>query len=115
MYADLIVPIVIVVLVIFVIMSTVKFVPQGFNYTKTRFGRYSGTLNPGLNILVPFIEKVGEKVNMMESVLDIPTQEVITKDNARVAVDAILFYQVLVAEKAAYAVTDLVRAMINQP
>ena len=113
MYANLIVPTVIVVLVIFVITSTVKFVPQGFNYTKTRFGRYTGTLSPGLNILMPFIEKIDNKVNMMESVLDIPTQEVITKDNARVAVDAILFYQVLVAEKAAYAVTELVRAMIN--
>ena len=98
MYADLILPIVIVVLVIFVITSTVKFVPQGFHYTKTRFGRYSGTLEPGLNILIPFIEKIGEKVNMMESVLDIPTQEVITKDNARVAVDEILFYEVLVDE-----------------
>ena len=97
MYADLIVPIVLVVLVIFVITSTVKFVPQGFHYTKTRFGRYSGSLKPGLNILLPFIERVGEKVNMMENVLDIPTQEVITKDNARVAVDAILFYQVLLA------------------
>ena len=113
MYANLIVPTVIVVLVIFVITSTVKFVPQGFNYTKTRFGRYTGTLQPGLNILMPFIEKIDNKVNMMESVLDIPTQEVITKDNARVAVDAILFYQVLVAEKAAYAVTDLNRATVN--
>ena len=113
MYADLIVPIFLVVLVIFVITSTVKFVPRGFHYTKTRFGRYSGSLKPGLNILLPFIERIGEKVNMMENVLDIPTQEVITKDNARVAVDAILFYQVLVAEKAAYAVTELVRAMIN--
>ena len=109
----LIVPIVILVLVIFVIMSSVKFVPQGFNYTKTRFGQYTGTLSPGLNVLVPFIEKIDNKVNMMESVLDIPTQEVITKDNARVAVDAILFYQVLVAEKAAYAVTDLNRATVN--
>ena len=113
MYADMILPIVIVVLVIFVIMSIVKFVPQGFNYTKIRFGRYSGTLKPGLNVLMPFIERIGRKVNMMESVLDIPTQEVITKDNARVAVDAILFYQVLVAEKAAYAVTELIRATIN--
>jgi len=112
-YADMILPIVIVVLVIFVIMSIVKFVPQGFNYTKIRFGRYSGTLKPGLNVLMPFIERIGRKVNMMESVLDIPTQEVITKDNARVAVDAILFYQVLVAEKAAYAVTELIRATIN--
>ena len=109
----LIVPIVILVLVIFVIMSSVKFVPQGFNYTKTRFGQYTGTLSPGLNVLVPFIEKIDNKVNMMESVLDIPTQEVITKDNARVAVDEILFYQVLVAEKAAYAVTDLNRATVN--
>ena len=113
MYADMILPIVIVVLVIFVIMSIVKFVPQGFNYTKIRFGRYSGTLKPGLNVLMPFIERIGRKVNMMESVLDIPTQEVITKDNARVAVDAIVFYQVLVAEKAAYAVADLIRATVN--
>jgi len=112
-YADMILPIVIVVLVIFVIMSIVKFVPQGFNYTKIRFGRYSGTLKPGLNVLMPFIERIGRKVNMMESVLDIPTQEVITKDNARVAVDAIVFYQVLVAEKAAYAVADLIRATVN--
>jgi len=109
----MILPIVIVVLVIFVIMSIVKFVPQGFNYTKIRFGRYSGTLKPGLNVLMPFIERIGRKVNMMESVLDIPTQEVITKDNARVAVDAIVFYQVLVAEKAAYAVADLIRATVN--
>ena len=65
MYADLLLPIVIVVLVIFVITSTVKFVPQGFNYTKTRFGRYSGTLKPGLNILLPFIERIGERLSLI--------------------------------------------------
>ena len=98
---------------IFLLVSTVKFVPQGFNYTKTRFGKFSGILSPGMNVLIPFIETVDRRINMMESVLDIDTQQAITKDNARVSVDAVVFFQVLQADKAAYAVTDLEKAMLN--
>jgi regulator of protease activity HflC (stomatin/prohibitin superfamily) len=75
--------------------SIVKIVPQGFNYTVERLGRYTHTLEPGLAILLPFIDSVGKKVNMMEQVLDVPSQEVITRDNAMVQVDGVAFFQVL--------------------
>ena len=89
----------IVVLIILVLFAGVKTVPQGFNYTIERFGRYTRTLKPGLNLIVPFIDRVGAKMNMMEQVLDVPTQEVITRDNATVTVDGIAFYQVLDAAR----------------
>ena len=98
---------------IFVLWSGIKFVPQEFNYTKTRFGRFNGIMSPGLNFLIPFIEAIDQRVNVMEQVLDIAEQSVITKDNAEVKVDAVLFYQVLEAEKAAYAVSNLANAQQN--
>tara|TARA_B100000949_G_scaffold180780_1_gene161932 strand:- start:251 stop:1111 length:861 start_codon:yes stop_codon:yes gene_type:complete len=91
----------------------VKFVPQGHIYTKTRFGKFTGELGPGLNFLTPIIEKVDKRINVMESVLDIPTQTAITRDNAQVSVDGVVFYQILEADKAAYAVSELGRAMEN--
>ncbi len=88
-------------------------VPQGFQYTLERFGRYRKTMDPGFHILVPFIEAVGRKMNMMEQVLDVPRQEVISRDNAMVSIDAVVFYQVLDAAKAAYEVDNLRLAIIN--
>jgi regulator of protease activity HflC (stomatin/prohibitin superfamily) len=108
-----IVMIVLVVLGLFVLVSTVRTVPQGYAYTVERFGRYTRTLTPGLNITTPFIERIGRKLNMMEQVLDIPTQEVITRDNASVAADGVAFYQVLDAAAAAYEVSGLENAILN--
>ena len=100
-------------LAIITLMAGAKLVPQGFNWTVERFGRYTKTLKPGLNIIVPYIDRVGEKLNMMEVVLDIPPQEVISSDNAMVRTDAVCFYQVQEPEKAAYEVNDRERAMQN--
>jgi len=100
-------------LVILVIFAGVKQMPQGFNYTVERFGRYTKTLKPGLNIIVPFIDRIGAKLNMMEQVLDVPTQEVITKDNATISADGVTFFQILDAARAAYEVRDLERAVLN--
>ncbi len=105
--------IVFLVLVLLVLYASIKTVPQGFNYTVERFGRYTRTLTPGLNIIVPFIDRVGARMNMMEQVLDVPTQEVITRDNASVAADAVSFYPVLSAPQAAYQVRDLEYALLN--
>src|SRR6266404_4774865 len=102
-----------VVLVVLVMLTGVKSVPQGREYTVERFGRYTGTLRPGLNLIVPLIDRIGRKLSMMETVLDVPTQEVITKDNAMVSVDGVVFYQVLDAAKAAYEVTNLENAILN--
>lgn len=100
-------------LVILVIFAGVKQIPQGFNYTVERFGRYTKTLKPGLNIIVPFVDRIGAKLNMMEQVLDVPTQEVITKDNATISADGVTFFQILDAARAAYEVRDLERAVLN--
>ena len=97
---------VLLVLVVIGIFKAITTVPQGFEYTVERFGRYTKTLGPGLSIIVPFIDRIGAKMNMMEQVLDVPTQEVITKDNAMVQVDGVVFYQVLDAAKAAYEVNQ---------
>jgi regulator of protease activity HflC (stomatin/prohibitin superfamily) len=102
-----------VVLVILVLFAGVKTVPQGFRYTIERFGRYTRTLEPGLNLILPFIETIGARMNVMEQVLVVPNQEVITKDNASVAADAIAFYQVLNAAQAAYQVSNLENAIQN--
>ncbi|OCW59650.1 hypothetical protein AWJ14_10000 [Hoeflea olei] len=104
---------VIVVIALLVLFSAVKTVPQGYAYTVERFGRYTRTLTPGLNLLVPFIDRIGRKINIMEQVLDIPTQEVITRDNASVSSDAVSFYQVLNPAEAAYQVANLELALIN--
>ncbi|BCH58388.1 membrane protein [Agrobacterium vitis] len=99
--------------VILVLIAGIKTVPQGFRYTVERFGRYTRTLEPGLNIITPFIETIGARMNVMEQVLDVPTQEVITKDNASVSADAVAFYQVLNAAEAAYQVANLENAILN--
>ncbi|QPC85457.1 SPFH/Band 7/PHB domain protein [Mesorhizobium sp. NBSH29] len=104
---------VLVILVLALLFAGIKTVPQGFNYTVERFGRYTTTLTPGLNFIIPFFDQIGAKMNMMEQVLDVPTQEVITKDNAIVAVDGVAFYQVLNAPQAAYQVAGLQNAILN--
>ena len=105
--------IVVVVLGIVIVLQAVRVVPQGFNFTVERFGRYTRTLTPGLEFIVPFVDRVGHKLNMMEQVLDVPTQEVITKDNAMVEVDGVAFFQVLDAARAAYEVQGLQNAILN--
>lgn len=104
---------VLVILVLLVIFTGIKTVPQGTNFTVERFGRYTRTLTPGLNLIIPFIDRVGARMNMMEQVLDVPTQEVITRDNAIVAVDGVAFFQVLSAPQAAYQVSGLENAILN--
>jgi len=105
--------IVLLVLFVLVVWLAVTVVPQGFNFTVERFGRYTRTLQPGLALIVPFIDRVGARMNMMEQFLDVPTQEVITRDNAMVEVDGVAFYQVLDAPRAAYEVNRLEEALLN--
>lgn len=95
------------------VFKGVKVVPQGMEYTVERFGRYTMTLKPGLSFIVPIIDTIGARMNMMETVLDVPSQEVITKDNALVRVDGVVFYQVMHAAKAAYEVRNLEHATLN--
>jgi regulator of protease activity HflC (stomatin/prohibitin superfamily) len=105
--------IIIVLLAVLTLFAGVKTVSQGYNWTVERFGRYTRTLTPGLNLIVPYFDRVGHKINMMEQVIDVPQQEVITKDNATVTVDGLAFYQVFDAAKASYEVASLDQAIIK--
>ncbi len=100
-------------LLIFTLYKGIKRVPQGYEYTVERFGRYTNTLSPGLKFIFPYVDDIGKKVNMMERVLDVPSQDVITKDNAVVRVDGVVFFQVIDAAKASYEVNQLERAILN--
>ena len=102
-----------VIFAIFIIYQGVKKVPQGYEYTIERFGKYTKTFRPGLHFMIPFMDRIGSKLNMMETVLDVPSQEVITKDNAMIKVDGVVFFQVLNAPKAAYEVNNLSHAILN--
>lgn len=105
--------IVIAVLAVVIVVLGAKRVPQGMEYTVERFGRYTKTLRPGLNLIVPLVDIIGARMNMMEQVMDVDSQDVISKDNAMVRVDGVVFYQILDAAKAAYEVSDLYRAIMN--
>jgi regulator of protease activity HflC (stomatin/prohibitin superfamily) len=98
---------------IILLLLMVKTVPQGYEYTVERFGEYTHTLRPGLHFIIPIMHSIGAKMNMMETVLEVPSQEVITKDNAMVRVDGVVFFQVLNAAQAAYEVNNLTRAFLN--
>ncbi len=101
------------IVVFFILLTSLVIVRQGYEYTIESFGRFTRTLSPGLHIIIPIVEKVGAKINRMEQVLDVPSQDVITKDNATVRVDGVLFFQIQQAANAAYQVKDLNVAILN--
>jgi regulator of protease activity HflC (stomatin/prohibitin superfamily) len=103
----------IVVFAIVLVFMGIKTVPQGMEFTVERFGRYTHTLRPGLNLIMPFVDRIGARQNMRETVLDVPSQEIISKDNAMVTVDGVVFYQVLDAAKAAYEINNLQVGILN--
>src|SRR5690349_330535 len=102
---------VLVALAVLTLFAGVKTVPQGYNWTVERFGKYTGTLKPGLNLIVPYFDRIGHKMNMMEQAIDIPQQDVITKDNATVTVDGLAFLQASDAAKASYEIANLDQAI----
>lgn len=102
-----------VALAVIIVFMGVKSVSQGMEFTVERFGRYTRTLRPGLGLIVPFVDRIGARMSMRETVLDVPSQDVISRDNAVVGVDGVVFYQVIDAPKAAYEVNDLERAILN--
>ena len=104
---------VLLVFVVITVLKAVRVVPQGFEWTVERFGRYTHTLSPGLGFIIPWVDGIGRKINLMEQVMEVPGQDVITMDNAVVKVDGIVFFQVLDAAKAAYEVAQLEIAIIN--
>src|SRR5215468_8031870 len=104
---------IVVFLAILTVFLGVKTVPQGYNWTVERFGRYTRMLRPGLNLVVPFVDRIGRRMNVMEQVMDVPQQEVITKDNASVTVDGVVFFQVFDAAKASYEIAALDQAIIK--
>ena len=104
---------VVLIFALLLVFLSVRVVPQGYEFTLERFGKYVRTLTPGLNVITPIIDRVGSRMNMMEQVLDVPSQEIITKDNAMVTVDGVVFYQVLDAARASYEVRQLELAILN--
>ena len=104
---------ILVLLAVVIVILAVKTVSQGYEFTVERFGRYTRTLSPGLHIIIPMVDKIGTRMNMMEQVFDVPSQEIITKDNAMVRVDGVLFFQVLDAVKASYEVRQLELSILN--
>jgi len=105
--------VILVFLAVIIIRKAVIIVRQGYEYTIERFGKYNTTFRPGFNFMIPFVNRVGQRINMMEQVLDVPSQEVISKDNAVLTVDGVVFFQVLDAAKAAYEVHRLEHAILN--
>lgn len=108
-----VVPFIIVFLVLFMLFKAIRIVPQGFEWTVERLGKYTRTLKPGISFLIPLLDAVGTKNDMREQVIDVPSQEVITRDNATVLVDGVVFYQVIDAAKSSYEVADLFNSILN--
>ena len=113
MDAGILFVIVLAAIVVLGILMSVRVVPQGYSYTLETFGRYTRTLNPGLNLLIPFTQKIGHRLSVMEQVADVPSQEIITRDNAMVEVDGVIFFQILDVARAAYEVKNLEYAILN--